>query len=108
MSNSFGTPWTVACQAPLSMGFPRQEYWIGLPFPSPGHLPHQGMKPLFLALASGSLPLDYHEKNKNEFFFFFNWPWKIKKMLKNEKEKKKADSISILNIYKTLNKCVKT
>ena len=30
------TPWTVACQAPLSMGFPRQEYWSGLPFPSPG------------------------------------------------------------------------
>ena len=29
------TPWTVACQAPLSMGFPRQEYWSGLPFPSP-------------------------------------------------------------------------
>ena len=35
MSNSFATPWTVACQAPLSMGFPRQEYWSGLPFPSP-------------------------------------------------------------------------
>ena len=32
-------PWTVACQAPLSMGFPSQEYWSGLPFPSPGDLP---------------------------------------------------------------------
>ena len=36
MSDSFLTPWTVARQAPLSMGFPRQEYWNGLPFPSPG------------------------------------------------------------------------
>ena len=42
MSNSSATPWTVACQAPLSMGFPRQEYWSGLPFPSPGDLPDKG------------------------------------------------------------------
>ena len=37
-------PWTVDCQAPLSMGFPRQEYWSGLPFPSPGDLPKSGVK----------------------------------------------------------------
>ena len=37
------TPWTVAYQAPLSMGFSRQEYWSGLPFPSPGDLPDQGL-----------------------------------------------------------------
>ena len=37
----FVTPWTLACQAPLSMGFPRQEYWSGLPFPSPGDLSSQ-------------------------------------------------------------------
>ena len=37
------TPWTVACLAPLSMGFSRQEYWSGLPFPSPGDLPHLGI-----------------------------------------------------------------
>ena len=36
----FETPWTVAHQAPLSIGFPRQEYWSGLPFPPPGDLPH--------------------------------------------------------------------
>ena len=41
----FATPWTVACQAPLSVGFPRQEYWSGLPFPSPGDLPDPGIKP---------------------------------------------------------------
>ena len=39
------TPWTVAHQAPVSMGFSRQEYWTGLPFPSPGDLPNPGIKP---------------------------------------------------------------
>ena len=41
----FGTPWTVARQAPLSMGFSRQEYWSGLPFPPPGDLLHPGIEP---------------------------------------------------------------
>ena len=45
------TPRTVACQASLSMGFPRQEYCSGLPFPSPGDLPNPGMKPMSPALA---------------------------------------------------------
>ena len=40
----FATPWTVAHQAPLSMGFSRQEYWSGLPFPSPGDLPDPGIE----------------------------------------------------------------
>ena len=44
VSNSSGTPWTVAHQALLSMGFPRQEYWSGLPFPPPGDLPDLGIK----------------------------------------------------------------
>ena len=41
----FATPWTRAYQAPLSMRFSRQEYWSGLPFPSPGDIPHPGMEP---------------------------------------------------------------
>ena len=41
----FVTPWTVAPQSPLSMGFSRQEYWSGLPFPSPGDLPNPGIEP---------------------------------------------------------------
>ena len=41
----FVTPWTVPCQAPLSMRFHRQKYWSGLPFPSPGDLPDSGIKP---------------------------------------------------------------
>ena len=45
VSGSFVTPWTVACQAPLSMGFPRQEYCSGLPFPSPGDLSDPGIEP---------------------------------------------------------------
>ena len=45
------TPWTVAHQAPLSMGFPRQEYWSALLFPSPGDLPDPGMEPVSPALA---------------------------------------------------------
>ena len=47
----FATPWTVAHQAPLSMGFPRQEYWSGLPFLSPGDLSDPGIKPRSPVLA---------------------------------------------------------
>ena len=46
----FVTPWTVAYQAPLSMGFSRQEYWSGLPFPSPGDLPDPRIEPRSPAL----------------------------------------------------------
>ena len=46
----FATSWTAARQAPLSLGFPRQEYWSGLPFPSPGDLPHSGTDPRSPAL----------------------------------------------------------
>ena len=53
MSESFATLWTVALQASLSVGLPRQEYWSGLPFPSPGHLPRPGIKPASPALAGG-------------------------------------------------------
>ena len=48
MSWLFATPWTVAHQAPLSMGFSRQEYWSGLPLPSPGALPNPGVEPVSL------------------------------------------------------------
>ena len=53
-TNSFVTLWTIACQVPMSMGFPKQEeYWSRLPFPSPGDLPDAGIEPRFPALASG-------------------------------------------------------
>ena len=56
---TLATPWTVAHQAPLSVGFSRQEYWNGFPFPSPGDLPDPGIKlpyPVSPALAGDSLP----------------------------------------------------
>ena len=49
------TPWTLARQAPLSMGFSRQEYWSGLPLPSPGDLPDPGIKPRCPTLQADSL-----------------------------------------------------
>ena len=59
----------VACQAPLSMGFSRQEYWSGLPFPSPGDLPDPGIEPAFPTLAgrfstteTPGKPIVYHRK----------------------------------------------
>ena len=51
----FETPWTVARQAPLSMGFSRQEYWSGLPFPSLGDLPNPGIEPGSPALQADAL-----------------------------------------------------
>ena len=55
----FATSWTVAYQAPLSMGFSRQEYWSGLPFPSPGNLPDPGIEPTSLLGMQNSLPLSH-------------------------------------------------
>ena len=61
----FVTPWTIACQNPLSKGFFRQEYWSGLPGPSPGDLPSPGIEPRSPALLVGSLPSEPPEKPKN-------------------------------------------
>ena len=52
----FATPWTVDCQAPLTIGFSRQGYWSGLPFPSPEGLPDPGIEPRSPALQAVSLP----------------------------------------------------
>ena len=63
LAQRHATPWTVAGQAALPVGFSRQEYWCGLPFPPPGNLPNSGteaMSPASPAWAGG-------------FFFFFNW-----------------------------------
>ena len=54
----FVTLWTVAPQAPLSVGFSRQEYWSGLPFPSPGDLPDPGIEPMSPALQVNALLLE--------------------------------------------------
>ena len=59
------TPWTVAHQAPLSMGFSRQEYWSGLPCPPPGDLPHPRIEPKSPALQADSSPSEPPGKPKN-------------------------------------------
>ena len=58
----FATPCTVTYQAPQSMGFSRQEYWSGLPFPSPGDLPNPGIEPGSPALQTDALPSKSHGK----------------------------------------------
>ena len=75
----FATPGTVARLAPLSMGFSRQEYWSGLPFPFPEDLPNPGIEPGSLALQADSLPTELPGKLDAlnggtvdwTFFFFF-------------------------------------
>ena len=65
---TLATPWTVTRQASLSMGFPRQESWNGLPFPPPGDLPDPGIRPASLALAGSSSPLCH----LGSLYFFLN------------------------------------
>ena len=84
MSDS-GTPWTVAHQAPLTMGFLRQEYWSGLPFPSPGTLLDSGKEPRSLTLWADSSPSEplvkpikvkwalRVEHSSNRFSVFMKW-----------------------------------
>ena len=65
----FATPWTVAYQGPLSMGFSRQEYWSGLPFPSPGDVPKPGIEPGSPALQVDALPSEPPGKLTQIIFF---------------------------------------
>ena len=77
----FAPPWTVACQAPLSTGFSRQEYWSGVPFPSPGDLSDPGIKPMSLASPAwqaDSLPLAPPGKprpSSRDMEFIAQMPW---------------------------------
>ena len=68
----FVTPWTVAHQAPLSMGFHRQVYWSRLPFPTPGDLPDLGTEPRLLRWQVGSVPLS-HQWSPPECCFALIW-----------------------------------
>ena len=78
MSNSV-TQWTADCQAPLSMGFPRREYWSGLPFPTSGDLPDPGVKPLAPAVApvlqANSLPAEPPGKSIRKYRRVRLRPW---------------------------------
>ena len=65
------TPWTVAYQAPPSMEFSRQEYWSGLPFPSPGDLPDPGIESRSPALQADALQSEPPENEPHELFVYF-------------------------------------
>ena len=76
VSDSFTTPWTVAHQAPLSTGFPRQEYWSELPFPTPGDFPDLGIEPtssVSPALQEDSLLLSHR---KGQSCWSYHWHFK--------------------------------
>ena len=70
---TFETPWTVACQVPLSIGFSRQEYWSGLPLPSPEHLPKQGIESGSSTLHADSSPTDLPGKSSFSGAGFNPW-----------------------------------
>ena len=77
----------IVCQAPLSMGFPKQQYWSGLPFPSPGFLPDSGFEHAAPALQADSSPLSQQEvpnsmgeleqRAQENFVLFFSFFFKI-------------------------------
>ena len=95
MSDSFVTPRTEACPTPLSMGFPRQEYLSGLPFPSPRDLPYPGIEPISLvspALAGG--------------FFTTEPPKKPILYIKSIKTFRKETSIVIPTVLQMLSICL--
>ena len=71
----FATPWTVAYQALQFMEFSRQEYWSGLPFPSPGDLPDSGIKLRSPALQADSLPLSNQGSTFITLILFLPCPW---------------------------------
>ena len=69
----FVTLWTVACQAPLSVGFSRQESWSGLPCPPPGNLPNPGLEPRSPALQADSLPSEWATREADHSMAGVNW-----------------------------------
>ena len=80
MSDCFATPRPIAHQAPLSVGFPRKEYWNRLTFPSPGNLPNTGIEPVSPVLQVDSLPLSHLGSQINETTVFKK-PKKERKIL---------------------------
>ena len=69
----FATPWTVAYQVPPSIEFSRQEYWSGLPFPSPGDFPDPGIEPGSPALQADALPSEPPGNRCGYIFVYFSW-----------------------------------
>ena len=96
MSDS-AIPWTVLRQAPLSMGFPRQEYWSGLPFPPPEDLPDPGIKPASSALQGDSLPLSYLKRVNSTILYI--WKLLTEQILVVLITRKEIFKIALLTVY---------
>ena len=109
VSNFSVTPWTTPYQSPLSMGFPRQEYWSGLSFPSPEGLPNPGIEPVSPALAGGSFTPEspgkpYHgilPSNKSEYLTYTCLNEVLEKYIQGKKAISKEYILSY-PIYTTL------
>ena len=71
----FATPWTVAHQAPLSLGFPRREHWSGLPFPFAGDLSDQRIEPAAPASTGESLPLPDLVEQEGSYMYYWTRVW---------------------------------
>ena len=107
----FATPWTVAHQAPLSMGFSRQEHWSGFPCPPPGDLPSPGIERTSPAWQMDSLPLEPPEKLciglvQNKMYLNFVWSQSIFFLLKKRNrlglDKQPAPSLLYCLVVSTL------
>ena len=81
--------WTATCQAPLSVGFSRQECWCGLPFPSPGDLPNPGIEPRSPSLQADDLPTEHEGRpihrciSTNENSFNVQW-WEFGSVMQSQ------------------------
>ena len=98
----FGTTWTIACQAPLSMEFSRQEQWSGLPFPPPGDLPDPGIEPMSLAspaLAGRSLPLHHLGQQTILKFIWRDKRPRITNTILKEKNKVQRQTVLQFKMY---------
>ena len=104
----FATSWTVAYQAPPSMGFSRQEYWSGLPFPSPGDLPNSGIKPGSPALQADALTSEPPGKHNTCFKVYEKWPIIIEKDDQYHQSLEKCITGRHLNLCATREAQIKT
>ena len=111
--SDFVTPWTAACQAPLSMGFFRQEYWSGLPFPSPGFFPTQGLNLSLLRLLHCRqilYPLSHwrspETRQRTKFYVLRNQTFKCDRKIKEHLRSLATQKTNLKTLLKDIFKCL--